>query len=282
MIPLDINIKKQFVASVHELQNLPTLVYKYRDISNPFHLKLITRQEIFFSSPADFEDSLDCKLPTDYSLLTEDDILKHFIEESLSKNPYYTPLEHLQWASYWSKHSPIRDKEYVKKVNQEHMQRYFSRVGVLSVTAVPDNIDMWNKYSLNRTGFCVGFNSKMLFSITSTGGGEVQYLDEIPKLHPFENPDIEHSIQVYCKEKKWAFEKEYRCYKFWDHDIVAITERQIKVPIPTFSEVIIGDLMPQNEKIGLIELIKTILPNVVIKTIRHNDIDNSIQVIDIH
>ena len=38
----------------------PPIVYKYRKWDNGFHHRIIKNNEVYFSAPKDFEDTLDC------------------------------------------------------------------------------------------------------------------------------------------------------------------------------------------------------------------------------
>ncbi len=76
------------------------------------------------------------------------------------------------------------------------------------------------------------------------GGGEVQYYDELPQIHPLDEDKLKHVKQVYSKEKKWEFEIEYRTHKFWPHPATK-EQRLIKVPVDAYAEIIFGYAIPR-------------------------------------
>ena len=41
----------------------PSILYKYRNWSNPLHQKILKENKIFLASPRDFEDIYDCNIP---------------------------------------------------------------------------------------------------------------------------------------------------------------------------------------------------------------------------
>ncbi|HTA27228.1 MAG TPA: hypothetical protein VK809_05535 [Bacteroidia bacterium] len=47
----------------------PPVVYKYRDWNNNFHKRTVLNLELFLSSPSNFNDPFDCKIPIAYRLL---------------------------------------------------------------------------------------------------------------------------------------------------------------------------------------------------------------------
>ncbi len=55
------------------MNNLPEIVYKYRCWSNTFHKNLLTKNEVFLSSPSVFNDPFDCRIPKNYLLLDNDE-----------------------------------------------------------------------------------------------------------------------------------------------------------------------------------------------------------------
>ena len=61
-----------------ETEDIPTILYKYRDWGNPYNKKLLTDNEVYFASPREFNDPLDCAIPFRYDEkdLTEENIFK--------------------------------------------------------------------------------------------------------------------------------------------------------------------------------------------------------------
>ena len=169
---------------------------------------------------------------------------------------------HRNFAKYWLKETHIRNPEYIKKQQESYFEDYFVRFGVLSLTAVPNNNDMWMKYSDNHKGFCIGFNPLKLFPFLR-GGCNVTYYDELPIIYPTPKHTIEEQIhlQTFSKLSKWKFEEEYRTHKF---SLIPLTEEQRKIVLPAeaFKEIILGEKMSADTKKEIIGPIKEFLPNV--------------------
>lgn len=147
-----------------------------------------------------------------------------------------------------SKHSPLANPGELNKLIEKFNSDFNNRFGVLSLTANPNNEDMWEKYGNSHKGFCVGFDTGKLFEAESMGGGEVQYSDELPTID-FINDDFKtkHIKNIFFKETKWQFEQEYRLHKMWKNDI-SNAERNIKLPEDCIAKIILGKKMSDENK----------------------------------
>lgn len=221
-----------------ELDNLPQTIYKYRIWSDNLHKEIISQQVVFMARPSSFKDPFDCKLPKRYDLLSDEDIYNKYLNDSKQDHPDWTQQQHKHFAKEWYKKSPMRDKEYLKQIQEDYFKQFDDRFGVLSLTANPKINAMWDEYSENQQGFCVGFDTKKMFKILS-GGGLVVYDDNLPDILPFDSHEIEHFKQVYSKKEKWSFEEEYRTYKFYQHP-ATVEQRRIKIPKDCYRSIIFG------------------------------------------
>ena len=55
---------------------MPKTLLKYRDWNNEYHRNLLTKQEIYFAKPSEFNDPFDGNIPIRWDLLTYDDCVK--------------------------------------------------------------------------------------------------------------------------------------------------------------------------------------------------------------
>ena len=123
------------------------------------------------------------------------------------------------------------------------IKQYYEHEGILSLTENWDNQEMWNKYSDSEKGFCIGYNTRIMFEYLG-GGGPVNYVDKIPDIlpEPFMGFGEAMRNRVYYKLKQWEFEQEYRTKMFWPKS-AGIKDRQIVLPKEAFEKVIIGNKM---------------------------------------
>ena len=181
---------------IDDLNNIPEILYKYRTWSNPFHKEILTDQIAFMARPTSFKDPLDCKLQKRYDLLTGKDIYRKYYQTSEREHENWTKEQHDKFAKHWEKITPMKDPTYIRNRQIEHFNDFDNKFGVFSMTANPTIKKMWEEYSENHKGFCIGFNAKRLFKKIG-GGGEVVYYDKLPTILPFDDFNTEHFKQVH-------------------------------------------------------------------------------------
>jgi len=230
--------------TIGKAPDLPEIVYKYRKWDDIFQKTIITEKTVFMAKLTDFEDKKDCKLLKRYDLMTNQDIFNKYVDLSKEGNPTWSRQQHRQHAKTMSKNSPMKNKNYIKNRQEQDFLEFDRRFGVLSLTANPSNLKMWNKYSDDGKGFCVGFNPKIMFSFLG-GGGKVIYHEKLPDI--FHNDDFhtEHVKQIFSKEEIWSFEEEYRTHKFYKIP-PTISERCIVLPKEAYKEIVFGWDMPES------------------------------------
>ncbi|MBL1221563.1 DUF2971 domain-containing protein [Chryseobacterium sp. L7] len=234
------HIINKSVGTLKDIE-FPKILYKYRDWHNKNNKRFITNREVFMASPSSFEDKIDCKLPVRYDLLTEKEALVFAMNLSKRVNPSFNRQRHRRDSIKW-----VKEKTYIKNYEEYtafYFEEYDKRLGVLSLTEHNCLDKMWEKYANKHQGFCIGYNSEKLFDYLG-GGGIVEYYEKMPIIlpQPFMNIDTARALQVYQKEKKWEFEKEYRTQKFWING-ATIADRQIKLPADVFHHIILGNRM---------------------------------------
>ena len=246
-----------------EEMNLPPILYKYRDWENDFHKRILTHNELFLASPASFEDEFDCKVPIRYDLLTDKEIYDKYYNSSKTENPHFNRQQHRQFARNWQKKRLLRDKKRLEEHDKEFFEKFNRLFGVLSLTAIPDNYDMWDYYANHCTGFCVGFHTIPLFNLSQYfgGGGEVSYHDTLPIIKETDDLEKKHFLQIHSKLKKWGFENKYRLTKF------NVLNRQITIPTNIYAEIILGAKMSDKSRNEIITIINSLFPQLkILKT----------------
>jgi hypothetical protein len=245
-----------------EEMDIPEILYKYRDWGNPLHRRILREREVYFASPGSFIDHYDCHIPRRFDLLTDEQILNKYRTDLKKQFPAWGAEVLEKEAKNWFNKGLLRDKDQIASLDSEFWKEFNKMFGVLSLTPVPVSKEMWIKYSSDYSGICVGFKSLILFRDSQHfgAGGPVSYYSELPILVPYqEDSIIEHQRQIYSKEEKWSFEKEYRLSKF------NIRTRAVTLPLTAYSEVIIGPKIRKNNKKDIIRIVTKRLPGVVLK-----------------
>lgn len=239
---------------------LPPILYKYRDWNDINHRRLLTENEIYLSSPSDFKDEFDCKIPIRYDLLTESEICKRHYTKSKINNPHFNRNQHREFVRNLRKNGLMINKMQLSNMNERYFEIFNEYYSIFSLTAIPDNLEMWRDYSNGHTGFCCGFNSNLLCNLTEYfgGGGEVVYFDELPIIKPTDCFEKKNFLQIHSKLRKWKFEKEYRLTK------CNIKDRKVKIPNNVYTEVILGAKIDTKSKNEIIEIVERRFPNATI------------------
>lgn len=63
------------------------IVYKYRDWKNDFHKRVLLNNELYLSTPKDFNDPFDCRITENYNLFTPEEEDKYINELLISSFP---------------------------------------------------------------------------------------------------------------------------------------------------------------------------------------------------
>ena len=230
---------------------VPPVVYKYRTWESEKHKTLITKRTVFMARPSSFEDEKEFRNYKRYDLMNDQEVYNKYLELSIIHNPGHTLDYHSNYAMEWTQRAPFRDELYLKEAQEKHFREYDDRIGVLSLSLYNDNLSMWNYYSCKGNGLCVGLNTKKLFPLMGEGGPVNYPYDGVPIINVTDSFDIQTWKQVYNKEVKWAFEKEYR-FTVFDKTGLTDYNRGIVLPAECFEEVIFGWAMPRNVKTSII------------------------------
>src|SRR5690349_12532201 len=113
----------------------PLNVYKYRNWIDEHHKNVLLKNQLFFTSPKDFNDPFDYKIPYDYSLLdSEEKIQQYLAKKRIDSKPYYSASN----LDILMKQFEERLRNQRDKVQEDYNALYFDGVnkhyGVLSLS----------------------------------------------------------------------------------------------------------------------------------------------------
>ena len=190
----------------------PKIVYKYYSWDQRFDSKRLNGY-VYYSSPLNFNDKLDCNLPVDNIPSNVDMIhLAKIVKESCSCEDEY--------VSFFNQ---------VKNNNPEALERLYHRqrenLGILCLSDTPDNPVLWAHYAHNN-GFIVAYDREELIRCSKKAlknirkevdldkrveDGWVNYVDCTTDSRKLIFSRRNDSIDKYwVKHKSWESEKEYR------------------------------------------------------------------------
>ncbi len=236
----------------------PSILYKYRSWENDLHKKILLENKVYLASPKSFEDKLDCNVPENFP--TERELLKKLFNEVKKNNPKVSRRESRKKARDLMKKSPLANSKKRNILVEKLKQEYFSKLGILSMTEDCHNDKMWCEYADNHQGICIGFDTNLLFDCVG-GGGPVTYHKNLKPID-FVKDDFEmaYSKNIFQKEEKWKYEKEYRLKKIWKNE-VSDEERNVLLPNNCIIEVILGKKISSMSKKEIIAVVKAKHPN---------------------
>ncbi|HMR89958.1 MAG TPA: DUF2971 domain-containing protein [Saprospiraceae bacterium] len=226
------------------LDNIPQQLYKYRDWSNDYHKRILTEREIFFTNVRSFNDPLDDAISLRWDLLTPDQYadIQAFAFKGLNPDTSEQELSDFRTCrlNEFSEMTPEDKQDLIKK----HKTQSQDRIGVLSLSFVPDSNPMWAYYANNHQGFCIGFDAKRVqeYNPNNFGLFNVKYAAAFPNLVP-STDNIKNFIDSLCtKSANWAHEEEARfLYKYG-------SDKAVKFPGDMYQAIHFGCRMPEKDK----------------------------------
>lgn len=250
---------------------LPERIYKYRTWNKLEHKKLLTQNEIKFSSPFDCEEQHECNLPKDYDSVTEQMLYDYFYKKAPGHG-YITHIQRHDIANHMVKNSPFNNNDHRLDTEKIFRQKLNEQLSIFCASPYKNNSNLWSSFAGGDSGFCVGFNTLKMFDTKEVfgGGGDVCYYpsDKPPKIRPFnltEEETLSDMLKViFSLPDVYDKEKEYRLFK------MNMPNQKVLLNIDSFEEIILGEnINPKAEK-EIIEVSKTKFPNAEISKAKFN------------
>jgi hypothetical protein len=230
----------------------PKIIYKYRDWGNKNHKSLLLNQELYISSPKDFNDPFDCRITKNFHLLDTDEKIWAFVKHQIANLRQDLLKNENNIVS-------LEQKMFMRlKLNREKEQKDWDdytyrkqddHYGIISFSEIWDSILMWGHYACNHSGFCVGFHEEKLRNSGNFGsGGPVIYSDDLPNINPLDDISIRALfLETHTKASDWQYEREYRLTKLYFPEAARAEDRTVKISKDCFAEILIGIKFPKDQ-----------------------------------
>jgi hypothetical protein len=242
---------------------LPRLLYKYRDWNDDNHKRLLTHNEIYFTSVMKFNDPFDATIPIRYDLATREQMYGLYKKHITLDNPRLNDEETDKLINKELDKKRYKDPQHIKWFHGYVRQKRETQIGIFSLSEIEDNILMWAHYSDAHKGFCVGFDAGLLriyfeediFSREKLliEPHKIKYTQEYPILQPFllckRTEDI-FVDSMTIKSADWSYEKEYRFL------LVNGTNKTVRLNEGIITKVIIGCRMPLKKQDEIINTLR--------------------------
>jgi hypothetical protein len=181
------------------------ILYKYRALNgvNKNRVeRIFTHDELFFPNPMQFNDPFDCKV--ELSLEASEEELNQYVKKIVDKNIFKNnPSEKFRLRQRLMHN--IRKGKLDSKISHQ----ISAKLGIYSLSKVPDDILMWSHYADSHRGICIGFYAgpyDHFFRISQ----EVIYRTDYPTTAIHHSDDERMKATVLTKSDHWSYEKEYR------------------------------------------------------------------------
>lgn len=254
---------------------LPKILYKYRsweedNLNEPkYQRRILTDFEIFFPSPARFNDPFDCRIPKRYDLMDFDERINWVYALIIEKHPDLPMQDIHNKVINECNLNKLKSDDYMEYCTRTYTEIFIKNHGLFSTTRKNDDILMWSHYGNSHKGFCIGFDRDKLFNFLynkyrSVGIIKVQYTNNYPIIKPSPDKNIIlkniFEIQLGTKSKKWSYENEYRIIITRKADKIVDLSKNKDV----YKNIILGySIVPQIED-EIIKRVRHDLPHVEI------------------
>lgn len=204
----------------------------------------LKKHQLFFSSPAEFNDPFDCAIHFQFSPISDDEYIRFF--KDLTKEDRNPSLdeEYFEGKKPTAKFKQMAESIMRAAIESLVKERHKNR-GVACFSEKNDDILMWGHYACGHTGFCLEFDSRFQ---PFNGSQPVTYQSEFPILNPvkayfnsFKKIDSigedDFARALTTKFTTWSYEKEWRAIhiepnKLFNYPIEAITGLYFGLKMP--------------------------------------------------
>lgn len=219
---------------------LRTRLYKYKTFNcekvdsldrarDIFH-----KNELYFSSPSDFNDPFDCLVHLDFKRIKKDEFWRYY-DNVLARKTNLTQQERKE-----SFETAYASKE-IENIFVHSLQNSFNSRGVYSLSSKNDDILMWSHYSDGHRGYCFELDELKIEA------QKVKYKKRFPKFNLFGN-DMLLKILLFTKPLPWKYEREWRYF--------SKESGPIKINNNSIKSVIFGSQMDEKNRKSLLEIVE--------------------------
>jgi len=237
------------------------ILYKFRSWSNPIHKRWLTESQVYFASPAQFNDPFDCAINYRYDKLSDEEKLEKYFTMIKGDKPQLNDDEVMKQAQSWMREG-LLEKDALLENNKRILQEITNnKVGVFSLTKTKTPVLLWSHYSDNHKGFCIGYDREILIQDFMNKYNDyrkmvfyeidVEYSDTYPIIIPKKDITSTEYMRkpLSTKAKFWEYENEKRIL------LLGGSRELTTVPAAAISEVIMGCKMSDKDQIEIGEFV---------------------------
>lgn len=249
----------------------PGIVYKYRDLTNKFHLSLLQDFSLWVPQFESLNDPFDGNIPLNFDYVSPQSrralraFNKNEIRQALEIVPH-SPSSQLtaalrrtiRWMGGLSGHA-LWDAKF--KHNRLGITRTYCGVSCFSTSC--DNVLLWSHYANGHSGVCMGFDLHnlrfdFLRSTDPVIFGEIDYTDSSLDW-PISEDEIDITTRYFLtKSSHWKYEQEYRILT------PALCKVAIALSKESIKEITLGIKIAPADKQRVLDIVADRLPHVLV------------------
>ncbi|WP_373397967.1 DUF2971 domain-containing protein [Algoriphagus halophilus] len=237
---------------------LPERVYKYRIWSDPYHKKILTHDQLFFSKQEKLNDPFDALFPFHYheDQMTEENVKLKLEQTIMNLKPNISRADLNILVSKRMEEVNFHNSDYWIEAIPTFKKMVNENIGICSLASQYNNHGLWTHYGNCHKGFCLGFDSNNLYN--STGGlmGNVIYSDNENIVDLFDEGPNGLIVALMLKSPQLNFESEIRIAK------VGMAGKPHLYKNDCLKEVILGTHISDYDKDQIIAAIKSYHPTI--------------------
>ena len=180
----------------------PNYLYKYRSTDERLR-QILVGNSLYYSSPKDFKDTLDCRIPTELSGPPND--IRSYCDRLITEG----------WPSMLPDERNRRVDQFISegrwKNTAREVQSLVNNCGVLCLSEHWDGPSMWEEYAQNHAGVCLEFLAADETGMTRFGSNsfKITYSERL-KFNLLSDPWEQAKGILLTKLTKWTHEHEWR------------------------------------------------------------------------
>jgi hypothetical protein len=222
---------------------LPKHLYRYLPFRNQHDSlrRALNCNEWWFGSRLSFDDQADCQIP---GVIVDGDQVRQMAAAS---------TETIDSESEREIASFLVDPHAEEKVTKA-VQGFVDRVGMLCLSATPNDQEMWNLYADRGRGVCICFEaSKLAFDSDFVGRGpfQVRYSDDQKQVWDPRRSTASQLAQtedhLFRKMARWSYQREWRFVIIPDKTNES-TVGNHAIPFQALRAVIFGTRLSESER----------------------------------
>lgn len=274
----------QFVNK-ENVPDMPKILYKYRTWDKEKHKRLLTHNEIYYSSPDELDELTECIYERDYDSVTDamiwDFCMKRAMNE-VDSGELSIPFV-LNRANYLFSINDFYDLDHREKSEVEFRTSLNKELSIFCSSEIPTNERLWNSFAKDKSGYCVGIDFTEIYSNHEVFGtcGRVEYYaeDNPPKFPPISVSSDERVLKMmkimYGLPDKFKNEEEFRFTK------LNMSNKRLKIKPEWIKEVIIGSEASEETKEEITHLVNDKYPNAILKRLFFEPTLDILSIVDI-